>query len=115
MALILTMCSIAVDAPARLPRPYENHGVVQFVDVANRKLYLAETPKPKSPLGQIVKPIAFVWTDQTVFFLNSIATNCAAARVGVTVGVFYYFPSRGTPCMTRVVVAETRAPRQTGK
>ncbi len=47
MALILTMCSIAGDAPARLPRPYESHGVVRSVDVANRRLCLEETPKPR--------------------------------------------------------------------
>jgi hypothetical protein len=106
LVVVLALSGDAVDAWARLPRPYENCGVIEAVDVKDRTLRLVEPAKPKCPLGQIIKPMEFTWTDQTVFRRENHAIQAHELCTGQRVRVFYRFPSKGKPFLVELVVDE---------
>ncbi len=107
LALVLTLCNHAADAWGRLPRPYENGGVIESVDLKNRTLRLVEPAKSRCPLGRIIKPMEFGWMDQTSFDRDGRTIQPSDLRAGQTVRVFYFYPSKGKPCLTKLVVDPT--------
>lgn len=90
---------------ARIPRPYENTGVVRTMDVPHQTLVLEAPSKSRSGIGAARgKPTDFVFTRETAFLRHHRAIQPREVKPGERVKVFYRYAKRGKPFLTAVDV-----------
>lgn len=102
---LLLWTQSSTDAWARIPRPYENTGVVRTMDVPHQTLVLEAPAKSRSGVGAArKKPTDFVFTRETAFLRRHRVIQPHEVKPGERVKVFYRYAKRGKPFLTAVDV-----------